>query len=331
MVNYGGRITDDNDMRTSDIIVGSLLAPTVLQDNFAFSESGTYKTLVAEMDAPLASYLAYIDSLPLNAEPEVFGMHSNAAITCDINEAVDIFGVITSLQPRTSSGGGMSREDQIGFIAKELEVQMFPPWDEEKVKLQYPIDYNESMNTILGQEIAKYNLVVKTLNLSLKMLQLALKGLVVLSSELENMGNSLFNQAVPANWEKVSYPSLKPLKPWFADFLARTRSATSQGFIGKWVDEGLPSAYWVSGFFFPQGFLTAIQQNYARQMKMPIDTVGFGYKFTEDSPEVLLQRPKPKAGAYTYGLFFEGARWDSEKHVIADPRPRSSFRPCPRS
>ena len=329
MVNYGGRITDDKDMRTSDIIVGSLLAPQVLEDNFAFSESGIYKTLVAEMDAPLASYLAYIDSLPLNAEPEVFGMHSNAAITCDINEAVDIFGIITSLQPRTSSGGGMSREDQIGLIAKELEVQMFPPWDEEKVKLQYPIDYNESMNTILGQEIAKYNLVIRTVNLSLKMLQLALKGLVVLSAELENMGNSLFNQAVPSNWEKVAYPSLKPLKPWFADFLARTRSATTQGFIGKWVNEGLPSAYWVSGFFFPQGFLTAIQQNYARQMKMPIDTVGFGYKFTEESPEVLLKKPKPKAGAYTYGLYFEGARWDSNKHVITDPRPKELFSPMP--
>ena len=37
-------------------------------------------------DAPLQSYRDYIEHLPLNAEPEVFGMHENAAITCAINE-----------------------------------------------------------------------------------------------------------------------------------------------------------------------------------------------------------------------------------------------------
>ena len=152
-----------------------------------------------------------------------------------------------SLQPRTASGGGVSREDQIANIAKDLETDMIPPWDEEKVKLVYPIDYNESMNTILGQEIAKYNKVVRVLNESLKELQLALRGMVVLSADLEAMGNSLFDQEVPAIWTKVAYPSLKPLIPWFNDFLARTA-----GFMQKWVEHGIPSTYWISGFFFPQ-------------------------------------------------------------------------------
>ena len=69
---------------------------------------------------------------------------------------------------------------QVSFFAAELEKDMIPAWDEEKIKLVYPIDYNESMNTILGQEIAKYNKVVRMLNSSLKQLQLALKGMVVL-------------------------------------------------------------------------------------------------------------------------------------------------------
>ena len=322
MVNYGGRITDDKDMRTSDIIVSGLVAPQVLGQDFAFSASGLYRTIQCNMDAPLKSYLDYIDSLPLNAEPEVFGMHNNAAITCDINEAVHIFGIVTSLQPRTASGGGVSREDQIGAIAADLEAEMFPPWDEEKVRLAYPVDYNESMNTILGQEVAKYNRVVRKVNETLKALQLALKGLVVLSAELEAMGNSLFNQAVPANWEKVAYPSMKPLMPWFSDFIKRTK-----GFIGKWIDQGIPNAYWVSGFFFPQGFLTAILQNYARAKRMPIDTVSFDYHYRDqERPEDLV---KPETGAFTYGLFFEGCRWDHEKHVIADPRPKELFSPMP--
>jgi len=321
MVNYGGRITDDKDMRTSDIIVAGLLAPQVLLQDFAFSSSGKYRTIQADLDGPQKAYMDYVETLPLNAEPEVFGMHENAAITCAINETVEIFGIIVSLQPRTVSGGGISREDQIGGIAKDLEAQMIPPWDEEKVKLNFPIDYNESMNTILGQEVAKYNKVVKKLNESLKALQLALKGLVVLSSELENMGNSLFDQQVPDNWTEVAYPSLKPLNAWFEDFLKRTVA-----FINKWIMEGIPPSYWISGFFFPQGFLTAILQNYARQNRMPIDTVAFSYNFLDDEVETLA---KPESGAYCYGLFLEASRWDKALHSLTDPRPKELFAPLP--
>lgn len=40
MVNYGGRITDDKDMRTSDIIIAGFYNPEILSKDFAFSRSG---------------------------------------------------------------------------------------------------------------------------------------------------------------------------------------------------------------------------------------------------------------------------------------------------
>lgn len=40
VVNYGGRITDDKDMRTSDIIIAGFYNPDVLSPGFAFSRSG---------------------------------------------------------------------------------------------------------------------------------------------------------------------------------------------------------------------------------------------------------------------------------------------------
>jgi dynein heavy chain, axonemal len=45
-----------------------------------------YRSIEASPDTPVASYLSYIDKLPLSAEPEVFGMHDNANITCAIAE-----------------------------------------------------------------------------------------------------------------------------------------------------------------------------------------------------------------------------------------------------
>lgn len=52
---------------------------------------------------------------------KVFGMHENANITCAIAETEMSFSIVLSMQPRTGGGGGASREDLIGGIAKDME------------------------------------------------------------------------------------------------------------------------------------------------------------------------------------------------------------------
>lgn len=103
VVNYGGRITDDKDMRTSDILIADYLTPKVLTHNHAFSGSGFYLSIDADPIDPVNSYLKYIDTLPLNADPEIFGMHSNASITTAMADVDSIFGIILALQPRVVS------------------------------------------------------------------------------------------------------------------------------------------------------------------------------------------------------------------------------------
>ena len=161
VVNYGGRITDDKDMRTSDIIIADFMRPEILQDKYAFSASGIYYSTTAEPAAPHTSYMEYINSLPLTAEPEVFGMHSNANITCAITEADSTFEIILTLQPRVAGGVGASREDQIIDMAKEMASQLPPLYDIEALGMQYPTDYLESMNTTLVQEAERYNKLLK--------------------------------------------------------------------------------------------------------------------------------------------------------------------------
>jgi dynein heavy chain len=157
VVNYGGRITDDKDMRTSDILIADFFTPSILKDDYQFSESGVYYSFPPDRDAPHQSYLDYIESLPLNAEPEVFGMHDNANITCAITVADDTFGIILTLQPRMAAGAGASREDQIIEMAKIMALQLPPLYDIEAIAMLYPTDYHESMNTVLVQESQRFN------------------------------------------------------------------------------------------------------------------------------------------------------------------------------
>ena len=74
-INYGGRVTDDLDRRCLLTTLAVYCNPDALKDDYKFSLSGLY---YAPPDGKIHVYRDYIDSFPLNADPEVFGMHANA-------------------------------------------------------------------------------------------------------------------------------------------------------------------------------------------------------------------------------------------------------------
>lgn len=122
------------------------------------------------------------------------------------------------------------------------------------------------------------------------------------------MANALRSNYLPQIWLKYCYETMKPLASWHTDFKQRV------AFLLKCFEE-TPNAYWISCFFFPQGLLTAFLQTHARRNKIPIDTLSFKFKMTELEKEKLIQ---PKEGGYIYGLFFEGARFDSGRDTLVD-------------
>lgn len=75
-------------------------------------------------------------------------------------------------------------------------------------------------------------------------------------------------------------------------------------------------AYWMSGLFYPQGFLTGVLQTHSRRYKTPINKLSFKFKVMDIDLERL--RDEPRDGVYIYGLFLEGARWDYNHETIAE-------------
>jgi len=319
-INYGGRVTDAIDIRTMDIIMKMFCNADLLDDSYQFDADGVYTSIGVDAEAPRQGYLDYIDTLPVAAGPGVFGLHENANIMCAQVEAFDIFNTILLM---SSSGGGASRDDLIGASAAEAEAQLkkFGLFDNEQISLLYPVKYDESMNTVLLQECIRFNKLIDVMAESLPTLQKALKGLVVMSGELEAMGQAIFINAVPALWADKAYPSMKPYLNWVEDLMQRL------AFVHQWVEEGIPAVFWISGFYFPQGFLTAILQNYARKHQYPIDTIDFNFNVRAEAASSLTARPSD--GAFIRGLFMEGARWDPELQSINDSLPKQLYTDMP--
>ncbi|KAJ3083598.1 Dynein heavy chain 6, axonemal, partial [Rhizoclosmatium hyalinum] len=293
-ITFGGRVTDDWDRRTLNSILSKFYTPNILDDSYVFSPSGIY---YAPSDLDLNGFKAYIDSLPFSEEPSIFGMHENANISYQMQEAKRVIRTILEVQPRIVSGGTGKTPEQIvselataildglpGLLFTEpvpntIAIPGKDPLQQKEVldNLFKKDDQGRMLNslsTVLCQEAARFNKLLTILKITLENLIKAVKGLVVMSAELEKVFRSLQNNEVPDVWAKAAYPSLKPLASWVKDLKMRV------DFLNEWLDNGQPASFWLPGLFYPQGFLTGILQNHSRKYNIPIDSLMFAYKVT---------------------------------------------------
>jgi len=318
--NYGGRVTDDKDRRLLLSLLRIFYDKCILEDeNYKFSPSGVY---YAPPDGEYQSYMDYIRELPLVPDPEVFGLHANADITKDNKETNELFNTILLTLPRQTGGGGKSSEDVMDELAADVLTKLPPDFDIEMVMNKYPVVYTESMNTVLRQELIRFNRLTSVVRASLVNLRKAIKGLVVMSNELEEVFSSMMVGKVPASWASKSYPSLKPLGGYLSDLLQRLE------FFNNWIENGIPDVFWISGFYFTQSFLTGASQNFARKYTIPIDHLTFGFEVTKAENESQVTG-KPEDGVYIRGLFLEGARWDSDTMELGESLPKILFEQVP--
>jgi dynein heavy chain len=257
----------------------------------------------------------------MNEGPEVFGLHENANISCAISETNALLDTALSLQPRSAGGEGKTWAETLDELAKEIASKVPKEFDIEKAIIKFPVQYNESMNTVLTQEMIRFNKLISTVTSSLADVQKAIKGLVVMSAELEACGNSMVIGKVPLMWAAVAYPSLKPLGSWTTDLLARISFLDQE-----WFEQGIaPPSFWISGFFFAQAFITGALQNFARKYKTPIDQCEFDFEVLTPSGCENAKTNRPEDGVYVHGLYLEGARWDVMSHAIDESHPRELY------
>ena len=314
--NYGGRVTDDKDVSLIRAMLKRCFCPEVMNDSYRLSKLETY---YAPPEGALAEVKSYIEGLPLDEDPEVFGLHPNANIAFEQKTVGDFTDTILMMQPRVASGGSGKTPDELAQdLCRDIAARLPGQLDREKA---HPATFATtesgqpaSLGVFVGQEIDRFNRLLKVMKHTLDQLDKAIEGTVVMSMDLESMATRFLDDKVPAQWEAVGYPSLKPLSAWVPDLIERV------AFIGRWLYQGDPATYWVPAFFFPQGFMTAALQGYARKTQTPIDELQFRTNvsalFAED-----VDAP-PSDGVHVHGLFLQGAKWDFNRKCVEDSEPK---------
>lgn len=334
-INYGGRVTDDWDRRCLMTILQNFYNTDILdEEKYSFAVDDSGRLIFQFSDGDLDYYRGFIQSLPTNDDPLIFGMHENANITYQTQETNKMIDTVLSIQPRDTTAKQSATDaeeeneekqpkiktsdDIIIDMAKDILSklpQMLLMSEGEKTfsdsKQETDNGMMDSLTIFLCQEMEKFNKLLMVVQTSLKELQKAIVGEVVMSQTLDNIYNDLLNNKLPELWKNVSYPSLKPLNSWIIDLQMRVQ------FIREWLCNGKPCCYWMSAFFFTQGFITGIMQNHARKYKIPIDALSFEFKVLDEySFENITQAPDD--GVYVYGLFLDGCNWNDITNSLQD-------------
>lgn len=346
---YGGHIVDDWDRLVCNSYLNYFMTPALLDELelFPFTQNVQSSSGVAEQTtykAPSPSsvdkYLEHIETNLWQDCPRAFGLHPNAEISFRTTMADQLLQTIADLQPKTQDSSIViplagvdtdrmtdSRNTGTHTAAHEIEVQLQDVldtyrdvrYDIEELSTRGIGDDPTPFQTVFLQECVAMNELLGIVVHTLSDLDLAIRGELTMSDSIESIMNSLYLDRVPEIWSNVSWPSTRPLASWLSELQKRINQ------LNDWVSRplDLPTVTWLSGFFYPQSFLTAIMQFTARKGNKELDKLVVVTDVVRTSIEELTEPPRD--GVYVYGFYLDGARWDESAGVLDHPKPREMY------
>ena len=319
-VQYGGRVTDDFDRRLLCTFTHVWFSESICEPGFKFYAGYPLPKHCKVVE----EYQDFINEMPEQDFPEVFGLHANADICYQINTAKGILDTILLVQPKESSGtkSGDTREAVVNKIAEDMLRKLPRDYAPQEVKEAIiKLGGLLPMNIFLRQEIDRIQKILNLVRGTLKDLQMAIEGTVVMSDELKEIMDNMFDARVPQGWERVSWQS-STLGFWYTELLERDAQ------FKRWCFSGRPKVFWPTGFFNPQGFLTAMRQEVTRAHKgWALDSVICQNLVTRFSKDDI--HDSPPEGVYVYGLFLEGASLDRKTGKLLEARSKVLYEQMP--
>ena len=306
---YGGRVTDDYDRRIVNTYLEEYFGDFLFDEHlpFAFFESDH---ICYNIPAAIKreDVIGYIEKLPLNNSPDVFGLHPDSEIGYLASTVKEMWSQLISLQPLGAAGvGGVSREEFLDKMAND--IQAIIPQEFDVYKVRKSMDIPSPTQVVLLQELDRWNVLTKVMRSTLKDLRRALKGEIGMSQKLDEIATSLMNGTLPNAWRSLAPQTEKALGAWLKNFQRRYDQYNS------WIKNGEPAVMWLSGLHIPEAYITALVQATCRKNGWPLDKSTLYTEVTQykDAKEI---SERPSSGCYVTGLYLQGAKWNIKDNSL---------------
>jgi len=346
-VQYGGKITDGLDREQFSCYTQFWIQEQIFAPNYCFNQLITDFNYHIPDAQEHPRFMEYINKMPPNDGPAIFGLHPNADLSFRLLESIAMINVLLDTMPKDAGGGGgMSRED---IVKEKIEKELLPmlPVDfimidvQEKLKnLRGPKGLGESgkfdlipLNIFLYQELQRFQSVLSIVRRTMVDMIDAIDGSIIMTPEIVDSINMVFDFRVPRKWQydptgaEISWLTAS-LAGWLKGLLDRHFQ------LNNWIFKERPPSFWMTGFFNPQGFLTSMKQEVTRQRKAQawsLDEV----EFTSDVLKDVIQGDDgriegkqlnaPAEGVYVHGLYLEGAGWNKNEKRLEDSQPKELY------
>ncbi|KAI0989686.1 hypothetical protein GJ496_007023 [Pomphorhynchus laevis] len=322
IIMYGGHITDSWDMRLLDTYANDLFKDKLFdQVNYpTFPLSATCDAYFVPRDGSVASYISHIQKMPSVDSTEAFGQHSNANVAAQVAISNALMQNLMFLQPEGQKlktiGDKDTKENEVFQICEEILRVLPLPVIYEEIDKTFDDNSVDPITVVFKHEIARINDLISVVHRSTEALKLAVTGFIIMSDDLEDMFQSLYDLRVPAKWKKF-YVSKSAMSTWIKDLTARTAQFYEWARLHK-----TPSVYWLPGFAFPNGFLTALLQIAARRHLVAIDKLCWEFDFVDHSD---LRAISTDTQTAVSGFHLVGASWDSHRKCLEEQFPMKLY------
>lgn len=195
---------------------------------------------------------------------------------------------------------------------------------------------NIPLSIFLRQEIEQLQVVLSIVRKTMNDMVAAIDGTMTMTAELVDSINKVFDARVPTKWQFQAGAEISWLTPSLGGWIKGLIDRQFQ--LNNWLTKGSrPISFWLTGFYNPQGFLTAAMQEVTRQhseQKWSLDSVE---PKTEVQKEILGAEDGriektftvPTEGVCVHGLYLEGAAWSRTEKKLEDQTSKDPFQPFP--
>lgn len=193
-------------------------------------------------------------------------------------ESAAMLNVLIDTMPKDAgAAGGKTKEEEVRDKCENDLLKQLPPnfveieYKEQIARSWIPRNLNPEMNIplniFLRQEIEQFQKILNIVRGMLNDVIQAIDGSIIMTEKLVAAIDRIYDVRVPREWQfdatGVEISWLTPsLGGWVKGLIDRHYQ------LSNWlnrINQARPPSFWLTGFYNPQGFLTAVLQEVTRQ------------------------------------------------------------------